>query len=275
MATSQPQISLFTEGKSTSSQVDSHVNRTAKPENDLEKKMTATSGRRCLEQYGRFSRVGSWGKTFSALLIGMEGWYSTKCKLTWRMKGTSYNRMYFQLVPSTHRTDATEFGLLPTPCVADTEGSPKRPDQITMKNGRFVRTSDNTGTEFGAKLNDVARLLPTPTASDATMAQVVGENDQYRITATGMPRKTTQHGVDGSVGLARLGVFGMLPTPTLQEYKNSTSPPSQLNRNHVVGFLMRGGISAGSLLNPRFVAEMMGFPPNWTELPFLSGETNP
>jgi hypothetical protein len=28
-------------------------------------------------------------------------------------------------------------------------------------------------------------------------------------------------------------------------------------------------------LNPRFVAEMMGFPPDWTELPFQSGETNP
>jgi hypothetical protein len=30
-----------------------------------------------------------------------------------------------------------------------------------------------------------------------------------------------------------------------------------------------------SQLNPRFVAEMMGFPPNWTELPFQSGEMNP
>jgi len=29
-----------------------------------------------------------------------------------------------------------------------------------------------------------------------------------------------------------------------------------------------------SPLNPRFVAEMMGFPPNWTELPFQSGEQN-
>jgi site-specific DNA-cytosine methylase len=27
-----------------------------------------------------------------------------------------------------------------------------------------------------------------------------------------------------------------------------------------------------SQLNPRFVAEMMGFPVNWTELPFQSGE---
>jgi hypothetical protein len=31
--------------------------------------------------------------------------------------------------------------------------------------------------------------------------------------------------------------------------------------------------SKTSQLNPRFVAEMMGFPPNWTELPFQSGET--
>jgi hypothetical protein len=30
---------------------------------------------------------------------------------------------------------------------------------------------------------------------------------------------------------------------------------------------------SNSQLNPRFVLEMMGFPPDWTELPFLSGET--
>lgn len=27
-----------------------------------------------------------------------------------------------------------------------------------------------------------------------------------------------------------------------------------------------------SQLNPQFVMEMMGFPPNWTELPFRDGE---
>ena len=29
-----------------------------------------------------------------------------------------------------------------------------------------------------------------------------------------------------------------------------------------------------SQLNPLFVMEMMGFPPNWTVLPFQNGETN-
>jgi DNA-cytosine methyltransferase len=33
-------------------------------------------------------------------------------------------------------------------------------------------------------------------------------------------------------------------------------------------------LGTASQLNPRFVAEMMGFPPNWTELPFLNGGQN-
>jgi hypothetical protein len=65
--------------------------------------------------------------------------------------------------------------------------------------------------------------------------------------------------------------MGMLPTPTLQEFTNSTLPPSQIKRNNIAGVLLREGISPHSQLNPRFVAEMMGFPPNWTELPFQSG----
>lgn len=31
----------------------------------------------------------------------------------------------------------------------------------------------------------------------------------------------------------------------------------------------------GSQLNPRFVAEMMGFPPDWSYLPFLTGNASP
>src|SRR5690606_40920907 len=105
MKTSQQQISLFTEDKSTFLQGDSLVSHTAQPENEKEKKMTATSGRKCLESFGRFNHVGLWARTFSALLIGMEGWYSTKCRLIWKLKGTKYKRMYFQLVPSTHHIE--------------------------------------------------------------------------------------------------------------------------------------------------------------------------
>jgi hypothetical protein len=142
------------------------ANRTAKPENDLERKMTATSGRRCLEQYGRFSRVGSWEKMFSALLIGMEGWYSTKCNLTWKMRGTSYNRMYFQLVPSTHRTEGIEFGLLPTP---QTQG---------------LKVAD----EHGKTRFLDSKLLPSPHLSDGMGSQL---NPQYVEAMMGFPENWT------------------------------------------------------------------------------------
>jgi hypothetical protein len=53
--------------------------------------------------------------------------------------------------------------------------------------------------------------VPTPTASDGTSGSVIGKDDTYYTTKTGMPRKITRHGVDGSVGLGRL--VNMWPTP--------------------------------------------------------------
>ena len=53
--------------------------------------------------------------------------------------------------------------------------------------------------------------VPTPTASDGTSGSVIGKDDTYYKTSTGMPRKITRHGVDGSVGLGRL--VNMWPTP--------------------------------------------------------------
>jgi hypothetical protein len=84
-------------------------------------------------------------------------------------------------------------------------------------------------------------LLPTPTAMDSTNA-----------TATMS--------------------MGMLPTPTCQDAKQKENSPSQQHKLQELAIRVAGG--TGSQLNPQFVLEMMGFPPDWTELPFLSGETN-
>ena len=53
--------------------------------------------------------------------------------------------------------------------------------------------------------------LPTPVASDGTSGAVIGKNDLFYTTSTGMPRKVNQNGKDGSVGLGRL--VQMWPTP--------------------------------------------------------------
>ena len=101
MKTSLRQISLFTEETLTSSAEASHASRTAPQAKDWGKMTSDISGPICLDAFGRFPRVGSWGKMFSALLIGQEGWSSTRCRLTWKLKGTKSNRMYFQLQAST------------------------------------------------------------------------------------------------------------------------------------------------------------------------------
>ena len=53
--------------------------------------------------------------------------------------------------------------------------------------------------------------LPTPVASDGTTGLLIGKNDKFYETKTGMPRKVNQNGKDGSVGLGRL--VQMWPTP--------------------------------------------------------------
>jgi hypothetical protein len=72
----------------------------------------------------------------------------------------------------------------------------------------------------------------------------------------------------------------MLPTPTTTDYKGGATAESYEARGRNqsndlrtwAAFQERTGKT--SQLNPLFVMEMMGFPPDWTLLPFLSGETN-
>lgn len=72
---------------------------------------------------------------------------------------------------------------------------------------------------------------------------------------------------------------GMLPTPTERDYKGSASMESiqRRKRNHLTNNLSDVYAQRGktSQLNPRFVSEMMGFPVDWTVLPFLNGGKNP
>ncbi len=66
---------------------------------------------------------------------------------------------------------------------------------------------------------------------------------------------------------------GMLPTPRTRDWKGCEGRrgdiPSYIEDNM--------GYQTGktSKLSPQFVLEMMGFPTDWTLLPFLNGEMSP
>jgi hypothetical protein len=75
------------------------------------------------------------------------------------------------------------------------------------------------------------------------------------------------------LGLGQQAMRGMLPTPTASDKNQGTTIihltyPRHTDLNNFVA----QQIGKNSQLNPQFVAEMMGFPSNWTELPFQSGE---
>tara|TARA_R100001510_G_scaffold18419_2_gene15898 strand:+ start:318 stop:1010 length:693 start_codon:yes stop_codon:yes gene_type:complete len=203
-------------------QEDSPANPTAPQGNEKERKTNAICGPRCLELFESVHRVGSWERMFAGLLIGTGDWFSKRCALTWKLVGTPYNRLFFQLLPSTLPTEETECGLLLTPTSVMTDEPPERMRERAEKNGY------RNGTQFGSLKSQIlyGNMLPTPTAS---------------CWNTGTEKERPE---------------------------NEPTRRSELNH------LIAQEAGKPSQLNPHFVEEMMGFPKNWTVLPFQSGGEN-
>lgn len=243
-----------------------HASHTAQQESDLERKMTATSGRKCLEQFERFNRVGLWAKTFAGLLIGMEGWYSTKCSLIWKMKATKSSRFYFQLAPLTRPTDGIGFGLLlKTPTKFDSTVSSPKANPVSGNSGCLAQ-----------ELMCGFRMLPTPTKIQRDHPERV---EALKVSGAATMASRNCGGNRPNSILDAVNFYGMLPPPAKRDTKGANSL-EHLNRetdgnshqDQLPNFI-KLATGSSSQLNPRFVAEMMGFPPDWTELPFQSGES--
>lgn len=205
--------------KLTSSRAASHANLTLWQEPEKEKTTSATSGPKCLEQFERFNRRGLLAKTFPALLIGMEGWFSTKCKLTLKLKATRSCRFYFLLQASEHPIKEREYGLLPTPRVSGQEG-------YEIRAARKGHTMAMSYLESAVEFLVQNKMLPTPAAQN------------YK----------------GASSIEAL------------EARGRRKPKAD---NLADQFAVHGRTSQ---LNPLFVAQMMGFPIDWTVSPFQSGE---
>jgi hypothetical protein len=125
-------------------------------------------------------------------------------------------------------------------------------------------------------------VLPTPLASDAGVAAIMNNNTNIVFTSNGTPRKVSNNGVNGSLGLARTMMLLpqlsavkqqtkqlKLPTPTCHDMKNNMSP-SCWNREADLGVeiaKMEGytseTIGNKKRIHPDFVAWMMGYPIDW------------
>lgn len=111
----------------------------------------------------------------------------------------------------------------------------------------------------------------------------------YRLAVSALPTEGTDAGLLPTVqtqglkqcekGKTVFMPLGMLPTPTVNDATNSNLPPIQVKRKSGLPkiAMQSDEYRTGTIsqLNPLFVGEMMGFPVDWTVLPFLNGEMHP
>ena len=163
MKTSKPLTRQITLDELISLQEDFPANPSQQQVKERERKTIATSSLKCLESYKRLNPNMFWGKMFLDYLIGQGEWFSTRCALTWKLKGTKSYRYYCQLRAKMHPTSEIESGLLLTPTSSMTDEHPDKMRARAEKNGY------KNGTKFGSLLSQVkySGLLPTPTTQDA------------------------------------------------------------------------------------------------------------
>ena len=92
-------------------QEDFLASHSVQPGSEEARKMTVTSGRKCLESFTNCGLLGSLVK----MCLESSIWHSTRCFLTWKKKVTKSNVSLFQLAVSTPRTNGNDVPFWPTP----------------------------------------------------------------------------------------------------------------------------------------------------------------
>ena len=225
-----------------------------------------------------------WPGSFAKWNRSSCSWRTRQCSLlgglvefseTWPRWGTMRNGVCWErtiLVPPTSEIGFGFSELLPTPLASTaTHGGPNQRD-----------SSGRPGLQMAAM------MWPNPLSSEGSG----GGNAGYALAAiNGEKRKS---GATRSLKLR--DVVLAFPTPTVNDVKNSSLPPSQINRDSLIGDVMRnwptpragnpgsrpngkgGKILAeevkkkeenmipGGQLNPDWVEWLMGWPLAWTDL---------
>jgi hypothetical protein len=156
-------------------------------------------------------------------------------------------------------------GMLPTPTAMNRNPTQEQTEKRHQIYGGKTR---------GMYLENFAvmGMLPTPNAYD-------WNTPRKEETFKEAQQKHKEKGVNLQNPLKQMASMGMLPTPTCSAKNGSGSKESlekrgRGERNDLSSWPTMNTDGRNSQLNPRFVAEMMGFPPNWTELPFQNGDNS-
>jgi len=87
-------------------------------------------------------------------------------------------------------------------------------------------------------------------------------------------RSIRQNGKEFGANLETLASRGLLPTPKAQDCRHALRDRGKSNLGEEISDMNYQITGKTSHLSPQFVMEMMGFPSDWTLLPFLNGDKN-
>ena len=218
---------------------------------------------------------------------------STECSLTWKASTTPAGRPLSRLVPSTRRTDATDYGLWPTPATRDYKDTGNLALSRFRKDGRErmdtlprpvasalwptpVANDDNKSPEahmaMKARMKGGPRrcitslqvmakaLWPTPTAS----------SDKSIRTPEGA-KKEVERGKSPDLCAVAMALWPTATTPsggqTVPQGTTITGRKPDGTKAQVTLGLVAAGLSDTTekpgALNPAFVCWLMGFPQEW------------
>lgn len=260
------------EDESMSSQAVSHARTSAQPAKELESTARDPEcGSTWPGSFARYDRDSSlWKTPQCSLLEGLDVFSET-----WPRWGTMRNGACWELMTLAPRTNEIESGLLPTPLASiATHGGPNQRD-----------SSGRPGLQMAAM------MWPTPSSHKQTASGDLVNRDGTTWDGVSKPHsKATGKPVQTAL-LDKI----KYSTPTVNDAKNSSLPPSQINRDSLVSNVMRwptpragnpgsrpngkGGkilaeevkkleesIPVGGQLNPTWVEWLMGWPIEWTDL---------
>ena len=218
-------------------QGDSLANLSVLQGSEKARKMTATSGQKCLPLSEPSDPLGC----LLRMLLESSRWHSTLCYLTWRTRATPQRRWIYQLVPSMPNTDGIESGLWATPQAMDCL-TPKQEKGLTKE-----ITESRKGRSKFADLKEQAvygvKMWPSPRAGN------LGSRPNQK----------------GGKILAE-EVKKLLPTPKERDWKGQTQRGIYAEQDALPNMNRGDGKVIGGQLNPNWVEWLTGFPIGWTDL---------
>lgn len=288
-----------------------HASHLAVPESEMERKMTAISGRRCFVLSTKLDRLGLLVKT----LVESSRWYSPARRLKWEVTRTFAERvtrctrndndtlssksestsrqsdiqssqLLYRLVPSERPTEETGYGsLLPTPMAQDYRRRGPNSEQQGLPemayNGMLPTPTaiDSGSGRINKSISPNAKERPTIALAAKMGLLPTPQNRDFKNGSTMESKRMQRKQEQGwRVDLNDMATSGLLPTPVASNYKGAAKRETIIRKgrnpgtNDLSSYFSQDGKT--SQLNPLFAAEMMGIPLDYLVLPFQDGDKN-